>query len=197
VVTNSGGTGVELADLLAAEGLQVPELSGGLQAELAELLPAGGSARNPVDLAPAWSRFATLYPTLVERLARSGEVDLVISVLLQRSAADTQVAEPVYACWVAARAVRAGADVLQEAGSLASTGRSAPPPRPRTAAGHHRRAHGARGGAGLASHRRAREAAGVVRRGLRVAANRRTRRSSALFSTAAASPPTASGSPTC
>jgi acyl-CoA synthetase (NDP forming) len=132
IVTNSGGIGVELADLLAAEGLEVPPLSSGLQAELAAVLPAGGSAANPVDLTPAWSRFAVLYPAVVERLARSGEVDLVIPVLLQRSAADARVAEalrgavgrlradrvevPVYVCWVAPRAARANADLLQEAG---------------------------------------------------------------------------------
>lgn len=132
VVTNSGGTGVELADLLVAEGLEVPRLSAGLQAELAATLPAGGSAGNPVDLTPAWSRFAVLYPATVERLARSGEVDLVIPVLLQRSATDARVAEalrgavarlradrvevPVYVCWVAPRAARANADLLQEAG---------------------------------------------------------------------------------
>src|SRR5215471_3499072 len=39
VVTNSGGTGVELTDLLADEGLAVPELSGPLQDELRALLP--------------------------------------------------------------------------------------------------------------------------------------------------------------
>ena len=52
VVTNSGGVGVELTDLLADEGLTVPELSGPLQEELRSMLPAYGSARNPVDMTP-------------------------------------------------------------------------------------------------------------------------------------------------
>jgi acyl-CoA synthetase (NDP forming) len=154
VVTNSGGTGVELADLLVAEGLEVPRLSAGLQAELAVALPAGGSAGNPVDLTPAWSRFAALYPAVVERLARSGEVDLVVPVLLQRSAADTRVAEalrgavarlradqvevPVYVCWVAPRAARANADLLQEAGIPCFEW----PQRTARAAAHSRRAAG-------------------------------------------------------
>jgi acetyltransferase len=132
VVTNSGGTGVELADLLVAEGLEIPELSAALQADLANALPAGASARNPIDLTTAWSRFAALYPLMVERLARSGEVDLIIPVLVHRSAADGQVAEalrdrvaqlradgvevPVFVCWAAPRAARANADLLQEAG---------------------------------------------------------------------------------
>jgi acetate---CoA ligase (ADP-forming) len=131
VITNSGGTGVELADLLADEGLDVPELSVTLQDELRALLPPFASPGNPVDITPVWSRFAELYPMLVERLARSGEVDAVVAVLLQRSAADEQVAVglrdavarmradrvpvPVYVCWVAPRTSRANADLLQKA----------------------------------------------------------------------------------
>lgn len=132
VITNSGGTGVELADLLSDEGLEVPELSAALQEQLRALLPAFASPCNPVDITPAWSRFAELYPLLVERLARSGEVDAVVPVLLQRSAADAQVAMgvrdavarlrtdgvlvPVYVCWVAPRASRPNAELLQAAG---------------------------------------------------------------------------------
>jgi acetyltransferase len=132
IVTNSGGTGVELADLLAEEGLEVPELSVGLQGELRDQLPAFASPRNPIDMTPVWTRFAELYPMLVERLARSGEVDAVVPVLLQRSALDERVAVglaaavarlradgvrvPVYVCWVAPRAARANADLLAEAG---------------------------------------------------------------------------------
>jgi len=132
VITNSGGTGVELADLLADEGLEVPELSAKLQDELGPLLPPLASPSNPVDITPVWSRFAELYPLLVDRLARSGEVDAVVPVLLQRSASDERVAigvrdavarlrsddvpVPVYVCWVAPRTSRPNADLLQQAG---------------------------------------------------------------------------------
>lgn len=132
IVTNSGGTGVELVDLLADEGVDVPELSPGLQATIAERLPALGSPRNPIDMTPVWSRFAKLYPWLTDVLARSGEVDLVVPVLLQRSAMDPETVSalrdavdvlrtdgvdvPVYVCWVAPRDDRPGADVLQRAG---------------------------------------------------------------------------------
>jgi acyl-CoA synthetase (NDP forming) len=130
VVTNSGGTGVELTDLLADEGLTVPELSGPLQAQLREMLPDYGSARNPVDMTPAWQLFTTVYPAAIDRLARSGEVDVVVPVLLQRSAS-AEVAEavrdavlrlradsvpvPVYVCWVAPRDADQHADVLRQA----------------------------------------------------------------------------------
>lgn len=132
VITNSGGTGVELADLLTDAGLEVPELSAGLRSELARELPAGASPRNPVDITPVWSRFAELYPMLIERLARSGEVDAIVPVLLQRSALEQRVALAVrdaavrlrreapavgvYVCWVAPNAARPNADLLQEAG---------------------------------------------------------------------------------
>jgi acetyltransferase len=131
VVTNSGGTGVELTDLLADEGLAVPELSGPLQDELRALLPEYGSARNPVDMTPAWRLFTTVYPAAIEMLARSGEVDAVVPVLLQRSASPEVavavrdavgrlradgVPVPVYVCWVAPREADQHAEVLRAAG---------------------------------------------------------------------------------
>ena len=131
VITNSGGTGVELTDLLADEGLAVPELSGPLQDELRALLPEYGSARNPVDMTPAWRLFTTVYPAAIEMLARSGEVDAVVPVLLQRSASPEVAAAvrdavarlradgvpvPVYVCWVAPREADQHADLLREAG---------------------------------------------------------------------------------
>ncbi|WP_300007101.1 acetate--CoA ligase family protein [Pseudonocardia sp.] len=132
IVTNSGGVGVELADLLADEGLTVPALSAPLQDKIRDMLPAFASAVNPVDVTPVWSRYAELYPGLTDLLARSGEVDVVIPVLLQRAAMDTPTAEalrdvvlalhddavgvPVHVCWVAPRDARPNADLLQEAG---------------------------------------------------------------------------------
>jgi len=131
VVTNSGGTGVELADLLVDEGLELPELGRPLQDELRALLPGYASAGNPVDMTPTWRQFTTLYPATIEMLARSGEIDVVVPVLLQRSASaevaaavrdavarlrDDKVPVPVYVCWVAPRAADAHASLLQEAG---------------------------------------------------------------------------------
>ena len=132
IITNSGGMGVELVDLLSGIGVETPHLSADLRARVAARLPPFGSAGNPVDMTPAWARFAELYPWLVETLARSGEVDLVIPLLLQRAAMDTAALDgieaavrglradgvqvPVYACWVAPRTVRSNADPLQAAG---------------------------------------------------------------------------------
>lgn len=132
IITNSGGTGVELADLLADEGMTVPALSTGLQERIRDMLPPFASPVNPVDITPVWSRFAELYPALTDLLARSGEVDAVIPVLLQRAAMDDATATallatvqslradavpvPVYVCWVAPRRARPNADLLATAG---------------------------------------------------------------------------------
>ncbi|MCY4371900.1 MAG: acetate--CoA ligase family protein [bacterium] len=132
IITNSGGTGVEMVDMLADVDVDVPELSEGLRSRIARRLPAFASAANPVDMTPIWPRFAELYPWLIDTLARSGEVDLVIPVLLQRAAMDeTNLARirstveslrsdgidvPVYCCWVTPRAERPKADLLQAAG---------------------------------------------------------------------------------
>lgn len=117
VVTNSGGTGTELADLLTAEGLELPMLSADLQRRLAALLPPYAATGNPVDLTPVWALYSELYPQVVNMLARSGEVDVIVPVLLHRAAEDAGVAQglvrvrasldaddvrvPVVVCWVA------------------------------------------------------------------------------------------------
>ncbi len=122
IVTNSGGMGVELTDLLVDEGLAVPELSPAVQARLAKFLPGHASPRNPLDITPVWDRFAELYPRCVRELADSGEVDAVVLVLVQRAALDPAVVEaisrlrvglPIYVCWVAPRAAQANAELLQ------------------------------------------------------------------------------------
>ena len=46
IITNSGGTGVELTDLLEAKGLAVPALSPGLQGAIASYLPPHGICRQ-------------------------------------------------------------------------------------------------------------------------------------------------------
>ena len=119
IITNSGGTGVELADLLEEEGLTVPQLSGALQRKIDKLLPAQGSARNPVDVTTDWSRFPEMYGGVLRLMLASDEVDAVMPVLLQRSALMEKVADrvieevdrarrqgnrkPVHICWVAPR----------------------------------------------------------------------------------------------
>ncbi len=112
IITNSGGTGVELADLLEAEGLDVPALSAPLREAIARELPAHGSALNPIDVTTDWKRFPAMYGESLKALLASSEVDAVLPVLLQRSALDPGVVDavieasrgatkPVHICWAA------------------------------------------------------------------------------------------------
>lgn len=105
IISNSGGTGVELADLCEAAGLEVPALSSGLRETIASHLPAHGSAANPIDVTTAWQRFPEMYGHSVRALMASDEVDAVIPVLLQRSALDEGVVEAVIAQSEAAKAI--------------------------------------------------------------------------------------------
>lgn len=142
IISNSGGTGVELADLLEAQGLDVPALSAPLQQRIATHLPAHGSAVNPVDVTTDWKRFATMYRESLRALLASDEIDAVVPVLLQRSALDEgvvaavieesaavkraaspaasaeagAVAKPVHVCWVAPAQGDALRRRLQDAG---------------------------------------------------------------------------------
>src|SRR5690606_20771911 len=50
IITASGGSGSWLADGLAAEGLQLPELDADTQRRILAHLPSYGSAGNPVDI---------------------------------------------------------------------------------------------------------------------------------------------------
>lgn len=51
VLSTSGGAGVHIADAIANNNLDVPELSEDIRAEIDEYLPAYGSSLNPVDFA--------------------------------------------------------------------------------------------------------------------------------------------------
>lgn len=132
IITNSGGTGVELTDLLESKGLAVPALSAGLQATIASQLPPHGSSVNPIDVTTDWQRFAAMYEFAVEALMTSDEVDAVVPILLQRSALMPEVSDaviaastralqrgslkPIHVCWVAPRTADANRKKLQAAG---------------------------------------------------------------------------------
>lgn len=132
IITNSGGTGVELADLLEARGLSVPVLSEQVQSMLRPVVPAHGSTANPIDVTTDWKRFGDMYGTSLSVLLASDEVDAVVPVLLQRSATSSQVAErviaevsaaraqgsrkPVHVCWVAPEEAQPNRARLLDAG---------------------------------------------------------------------------------
>lgn len=51
VLSTSGGAGVHIADAIANNNLDVPELSGNIRTEIDSYLPAYGSSLNPIDFA--------------------------------------------------------------------------------------------------------------------------------------------------
>lgn len=133
IITNSGGTGVELADMCERFGLSVPELPEDTQARISPLIPAYASPRNPVDVTPAWARFPAMYAGSIEALYECSEVDIIIPILLQRSALmrenveavrdavllcqrERGIAKPTYVCWVVGREGDENQAILQEAG---------------------------------------------------------------------------------
>lgn len=129
IITNSGGTGVELADLCEESGLVVPEFSGELQSKIREIIPSYASARNPIDMTPIWPKFVELYSKCVRLLYESDEVDVVIPIILQRAAMMPEVCsavaetvnaclaggirKPTYVCWVSVRDALKNMDILQ------------------------------------------------------------------------------------
>jgi acyl-CoA synthetase (NDP forming) len=132
IITNSGGTGVELTDLLEERGFEVPALSPSLQATIASVLPPHGSPVNPIDVTTDWPRFATMYERTADALMASTEIDAVVPVLLQRSALMPEVSDaliavadrtwergtpkPIHVCWVAPRSADPNREKLRAAG---------------------------------------------------------------------------------
>lgn len=130
IITNSGGTGVELADLCEENGLVVPELSKPLRSRIGALMPEYASARNPIDMTPIWPKFVELYSKITQMLYQSDEVDIIIPIVLQRAAlmpevctalADTvndclskEIRKPTYVCWVSTRDGLRNMDLLQK-----------------------------------------------------------------------------------
>src|SRR4051794_7338573 len=80
VVTVSGGGGIWGADTVSAQGLQVPELSDGVQATIRGLIPSYGSPCNPIDITAQAVHSGGLQKT-IELLDRSDEVDAILVVI--------------------------------------------------------------------------------------------------------------------
>lgn len=80
IVTVSGGAGAWVADTLAAEGLQIPELSDTLQTQVRVLIPSYGSPRNPVDITAQAVHSGGLQK-VVELLEQSDDIDAIVVVV--------------------------------------------------------------------------------------------------------------------
>jgi acetyltransferase len=132
IVTNSGGTAVELTDFCAEQGLRVPELSSSLQDKLRPLVPAYATVKNPVDMTTIWPRFVEVYPKCIEAFYESPEIDIIIPIMLHRSAMMREVSaavrdavlrcqrqrrirKPTYVCWASSREFIPNMEILEAA----------------------------------------------------------------------------------
>lgn len=130
IVTNSGGTAVELTDFCAEKGLAVPELSSSLQERLRPLLPAYATVKNPVDMTTIWPRFVEVYPKCIEAFYESPEIDIILPIMLHRSAMMREVSaavrdavhrlqrekgirKPTYICWASSREYIPNMEILE------------------------------------------------------------------------------------
>ncbi len=89
IITVSGGGGAWMADTLSAHGLIVPNLSPEAQAALRPLMPSYGASGNPVDVTAQGSNTGPAMMTVMEHLARSDEIDML--VLVTSLASETRV----------------------------------------------------------------------------------------------------------
>lgn len=80
IITVSGGSGAWMADTLTAAGLIVPTLSEAMQAKLRQHMPSYGAPANPVDVTAQGANTGPAMMTVMEILADSDELDMVILI---------------------------------------------------------------------------------------------------------------------
>jgi acyl-CoA synthetase (NDP forming) len=78
VAGDGGGHGALAADLAAAEGLELPRLSGAVSSRLAATLPPTATTRNPVDVAGGGEQDVSSFGRVVSILLEADEIDAVI-----------------------------------------------------------------------------------------------------------------------
>ncbi len=97
IVTNAGGPGILAADALAANGLELPQLSTGLQTSMRQYLPLEASTGNPVDLIASGG--PGQFETVTSLMLDSGEVDAVMVIYVPTSSdGASEVAQAVRRC---------------------------------------------------------------------------------------------------
>jgi acetate---CoA ligase (ADP-forming) len=80
IITPSGGGGAWMADTLSAHSLVVPALSAETQTALRALMPSYGASGNPVDVTAQGSNTGPAMMTVMEQLAESDELDMLVLI---------------------------------------------------------------------------------------------------------------------
>jgi acetyltransferase len=103
-----------------------------LQDKLRPLVPAYATVRNPVDITTIWPRFVEVYPKCIEAFYESPEIDIIVPILLHRSAMMREVSaavrdavlrcqrergigKPTYVCWASSREFIQNMEILESA----------------------------------------------------------------------------------
>lgn len=128
IVTMSGGVGILLADRLEELGLQVPQLSEGLQEEVRKVIPDFGCAQNPVDVTAQSLNQGGEFKKCLKILLESAELDMLIVAITMATGklaekigrditeATLDTDKPLVVCWSVGQVAKPGFDVLMEAG---------------------------------------------------------------------------------
>jgi len=126
IVTNAGGPGVLATDALIEGGAKLAELPPSTMAALGDVLPPAWSRNNPIDI--LGDAKADRYAKAIEVAASNPESDGMLVILTPQDMTEpTQTAEqlrrfanlgskPILATWMGGSLVRAGEDILNQAG---------------------------------------------------------------------------------
>lgn len=79
LITNAGGLGIVLTDMLENAGLELPAPSAGTKVQLQNFLPEAASVRNPIDL--VGDALADRYIKAIELVAKDAGIDSIMVLL--------------------------------------------------------------------------------------------------------------------
>ncbi len=124
VVTNAGGPGIMMADVLEMAGLKVADLKKETKEKLAAILPRAASIHDPVDV--LGDARGDRYGEALRILVESDDNDGLIVILTPQKMTDVEgtaraiveVAKnsqkPIFTCFMGAQAVSPGVEILQK-----------------------------------------------------------------------------------
>jgi acetate---CoA ligase (ADP-forming) len=97
IVSVSGGTGVLMADLAVAEGLEVPVLPGAVRADLATVIPPFGSTRNPVDVTGGVFDDLPTFEAVLRCCTADDSTDMLLVAVGNAAATEVQLTRAIIA----------------------------------------------------------------------------------------------------